>query len=324
MTESTSVASDWDAYWRGSAAGASFSSDGVDHPLVRRFWLDTLGALPGGGSLRLLDVASGVGAVIEVAREALGDDGFEATCIDTSAAAIESLTTSMPFVNGVVGSAADMPFPDAAFDLATSQFGVEYAGLDAVSEMARVTAPGGAVVLLMHLDGGLIHTECAANVDAIDAMQATGFVAAAKRLFSEARRAIRGETGGSRADYDAAVQAMVPISREVESLLQKHGEHAAGGTLATLHRETDRIYGRIMHHDLDEVLEWLDRMEGELKSYRGRMQSMCDASNSQEAFQSLAEQLAESGFEIETSEPMRDESGRDVAWKLLARKKAAT
>jgi hypothetical protein len=176
----------------------------------------------------------------------------------------------------------------------------------------------------MHLDGGLIHTECAANVDAIDAMQATGFVAAAKRLFSEARRAIRGDTGGSRADYDAAVQAMIPVSREVELLLQKHGVDAAGGTLATLHRETDRIYGRIMHHDLDEVLEWLDRMEGELASYRGRMQSMCDASNTQEALQSLTDRLAESGFDIEVSQPLQDESGRNVAWKLLARKEAAS
>lgn len=323
MSESSSVASDWDTYWRGSAGGASFSSDGVDHPLVRQFWVDTLTPIRESDQLRFLDVASGVGAVVDIARQVLGDGRFEATCLDTSEAAIESLTTNMPFVFGVVGSASSMPFPDAAFDLATSQFGVEYAGLDAVAEMARVTAPGGSIVLLMHLEGSLIQSECAANLAAIDAMRATGFVAAARRLFFEARRCIRGETSGSRDDYDAAVQDMIPVSREVELLLEKYGEDAAGGTLATLHRETDRIYGRIMHHDLDEVLAWLDRMAGELVSYRGRMQSMCDAAQTRPALQALSGQLAASGFDIETSEALVDESGRDIAWKLVARKKAA-
>jgi ubiquinone/menaquinone biosynthesis C-methylase UbiE len=320
MSESSSVSADWDTYWRGSSDGASFSSDGVDHPRVRQFWIDTFNTLAGGGSLRLVDVASGVGAVVEIARDVLGDDGFEATCIDSSGAAMESLAARMSNVETVVGDAGEMPFPDSAFDVATSQFGVEYAGLAAVGEMARVTAPGGSLALLMHLDGGLIHTECAGNVAAIDAMRQTGFVAAAKRLFTEAQRCIRGDTNGSREAYDAAVQDMVPISRQVEALLQQHGQDAAGGTLATLHGETDRIFGRIMHHDLDEVLEWLDRMDDEMSSYRGRMQSMCDAATERDAFVGLGEQLHERGFDVSISAPLADEQGREIAWQLIARK----
>ena len=322
MSESSSVSADWDTYWRGSSDGASFSSDGVDHPRVRQFWVDTFNTLGGGDSLRLVDVASGVGAVVEIARDVLGDDGFAATCIDTSGAAMESLATRLPGVETVVGDAADMPFPDGAFDVATSQFGVEYAGLGAVSEMARVTAPGGSLVLLMHLDGGLIHTECSGNIAAIDAIGGTGFITAARRLFTEAQRCIRGETNGSREEYDAAVQDMIPISQRVEALLQQHGQDAAGGTLATLHGETDRIFGRIMHHDLDEVLEWLDRMDDEIASYRGRMQSMCDAATRRDAFVHLEEQLRERGFDISISASLVDEQGREIAWQLIATRKA--
>ena len=93
MTESPSVSADWDTYWRGSSDGASFSSDGVDHPRVRQFWVDTFKTLAGGEKLRLVDVASGVGAVVEIARDVLGDDGFAATCLDSSGAASVSLST---------------------------------------------------------------------------------------------------------------------------------------------------------------------------------------------------------------------------------------
>ena len=125
-----------------------------------------------------------------------------------------------------------------------------------------------------------------------------------------------------RTEYDAAVQDMIPISRQVEALLQQHGRDAAGGTLATLHSETDRIFGRIMHHDLDEVLEWLDRMDDELTSYRGRMQSMCDAATQRDAFAGLEERLQKHGFEVSISAPLADEQGREIAWQLIARRKA--
>jgi SAM-dependent methyltransferase len=323
MSDPSNVAMDWDTYWRGSADGTSFSSDGVDHPLVRDFWSDTFESVKTAyDKPRLLDVASGSGAVVDIARGVLGENNFEASCLDSSEWAIKSLVERFPFVEGVIGSASDMLFPDDSFDLATSQFGVEYAGLDAVNEMARVLAPGGTLVLLMHLKGGLIDAECAGNINAINDLQALGFIDTARNLFSEGGRAVRGETNGSRTDYDAAVQAMIPVSRQCEELLQKHGEDAAGGTLATLYRETDRIYGRIMHHDLDEVLRWLDRMSDELIAYKGRMQSMCDAANAEPKFAELAENLASQGFDVSTSEALRDEGGQAVAWRLVARRQA--
>lgn len=321
MSDPSNVAMDWDTYWRGSADGTAFSSDGVDHPLVQDFWSATFESLKATyDKPRLLDVASGRGAVVDVARGVFGEGGFAASCLDSSEWAIKSLVERFPFVEGVIGSASDMSFPDSSFDVATSQFGVEYAGLDAIDEMVRVLAPGGTLVLLMHLKDGLIDAECAGNINAINDLQELKFIDAATRLFTEGRRAIRGETSGSREEYDAAVQAMIPVSRQFEELLQKHGEAAAGGTLATLYRETDRIYGRIMHHDLDEVLAWLERMRDELVAYKGRMQSMCDAANDEAIFVGLANRLVDSGFDVATSEALSDEAGRPVAWKLVARR----
>jgi SAM-dependent methyltransferase len=324
MADTSSVTSAWDAYWRGSGSSPLSSDKGVDHPYIRLFWVDALSARLRTGNFRLLDVASGDGALVDIACDVLGAESLDVTCIDISAAAIQTLAERKPFVEGIIGNAADMPFVDGSFDIAASQFGVEYAGLDAVRDMVRVVTPGGVLALLMHLKGGVIDRECAADVTALDQFQATGFIPAARSLFAEAQRCIRGKTGGSRADYDAAVDAMIPISRRVETLLREHGHSVARGMLAMLHRETDRIYGRIMHHDLNEVLEWLERMEAELASYRGRMQSMCDVANTAATFKSMTEHLKSDYLEIETSEPLRDESGRDIAWKILARKRSAS
>lgn len=322
--DTSNVARDWDTYWQGSADGTAFANDGVDHPLVRDFWHRSLATLrPADAKLRLLDVASGKGAVIDVVRELFGDDGIAVSCLDTSASAIGSLVERFPLAEGVVADARDMPFPDGSFDIATSQFGVEYAGLDAVGEVARVIAPGGTMLCLMHLEGSLIDRECSGNMQAINDLDEIGFFGAAIRLFSEGRKCIRGETNGSRAEYDAAVAAMVPVFRELGTLVEQHGEGIAGGTLATLHRETDRIYGRIMHHDLDEVLQWLQRMSDELVAYKGRMQSMSDAASSPSAFEALATGLGDKGFDILQSAPLRDDAGgNDIAWQLVARRSA--
>ena len=324
MSDPSTVVKDWDTYWRGSADGAAFGSEGVDHPLVRQFWLDSLSVLSEGGWVpRLLDVASGRGAVVDVTQSVFGDGGAAVSCLDTSEWAIKSLVERFPFAEGVVGNAGEMPFPDGSFDIATSQFGVEYAGLDAVDEMARVVAPGGTLILLMHLNGGMIDQECAANIDAINDLQGIGFLPAATRLFTEGRKCIHGETDGSRDDYDAAVEDMMPVFREFGALLKKHGDDAAGGTIATLYRESDRIYGRIMHHDLDEVLSWLERMGDELISYTGRMQSMRDAANNATDFEALAGRLGERGCSVSISDPLRDNvSQQDVAWQLIARREA--
>lgn len=324
MSDTSSVAMDWDTYWRGSADGTAFGNDGVDHPLVRDFWSHMLASLrPDNGKLRLLDVASGRGAVVDAVHSVFGEDDIDISCIDTSEWAIKSLVERFPFAEGVIGDAQDIPFPDGSFDVATSQFGVEYAGLDAVDEVARVVAPGGTLLCLMHLKGGMIDQECSGNISAINDLHDIGFLQAAARIFTEGRRCIRGETGGSRDEYDAAVQAMAPIFREFAALIEKHGEGAAGGTLATLYRETDRIYGRIMHHDLDEVLQWLDRMSDELVAYKGRMQSMCDAAHDQSELEALATQLGENGFEILQSAPLHDDGGdADVAWQLVAQRSA--
>lgn len=94
---------------------------------------------------RALDVGCGTGALSAVLVERLGAASVSA--VDPSPPFVEACRARLPGVDVVEASAEALPFADGSFDAALSQLVVNFmddpeAG---VSEMARVTRPGGVV-----------------------------------------------------------------------------------------------------------------------------------------------------------------------------------
>jgi demethylmenaquinone methyltransferase / 2-methoxy-6-polyprenyl-1,4-benzoquinol methylase len=93
-----------------------------------------------------LDVATGTGDLaIELARR-----GAEVTGLDFSERMLELARGKAPGVEWVQGDALDLPYGDGEFDAVTVGFGARnFSDLDkGLREMARVTRPGGRVVVL--------------------------------------------------------------------------------------------------------------------------------------------------------------------------------
>jgi ubiquinone/menaquinone biosynthesis C-methylase UbiE len=101
---------------------------------------------------RLLDAGCGTGQMLGLLRDAAGDR-FALTGLDRSAAAIELAreTVGADGAELVVGRIEELPFPAASFDVVLAMGSLEYvADLDrSLAELARVSAPGGLVVLTM-------------------------------------------------------------------------------------------------------------------------------------------------------------------------------
>jgi demethylmenaquinone methyltransferase / 2-methoxy-6-polyprenyl-1,4-benzoquinol methylase len=98
---------------------------------------------------RVLDVATGTGDLaIELARR-VGDDG-EVVGVDFSEAMLEIARAKAPTLRFETGNALALDYPDRSFDAATVGFGARnFSDLSlGVTEMARVVAPGGHVVIL--------------------------------------------------------------------------------------------------------------------------------------------------------------------------------
>lgn len=310
-----SVTEGWDTYWQGTRDADSFASRGERHPAITAFWDDALPGFLAGDSLHVLDVATGSGAVVESLFR--NDDARpDVTCVDISEAAIAKVCERYPSVSAIVSDARSIPLDDATFDLVTSQFGIEYAGTDAFDEAVRLLKPGGSLVTLNHIRPGAIYRECWASLDAVRRMKKSRFLPLALEFFEAGFAAVG---GADRAAYDKAARAMNPALREVERILEDHGEDVAGGTVARLYADIETIHRRIQQYEPAEVIEWLRGMMAELDAYEARMASMSEAAMDKKTFRGLCRRLEQQGLTVVARKPL--ETGRGalpIAWTLHA------
>lgn len=143
MTTSSKAPAGWDSI--------AAEYDEVVTPMAMRFAEEVLGRVNVGPEIRLLDVAAGSGALsIPAARL-----GAQVVATDIASGLIERLkvrarTEGLSNLDARVmdGQSLDLA-PDDSFDVSASQFGVNlFPDLArGVSELARVTKPGGTVLI---------------------------------------------------------------------------------------------------------------------------------------------------------------------------------
>jgi demethylmenaquinone methyltransferase/2-methoxy-6-polyprenyl-1,4-benzoquinol methylase len=99
-----------------------------------------------GPGSRALDVATGTG---DLAIE-LSGRGAQVVGLDFSERMLELARVKAPAIDFVQGNALELAYPDTSFDAVTVGFGARnFADLDrGLRELARVTRPGGRVVIL--------------------------------------------------------------------------------------------------------------------------------------------------------------------------------
>lgn len=118
-------------------------------PALFRQWVEpVLRAAEAGPGDRLLDVACGTGVVARAAADRVAPNGT-VTGVDLNQAMLAVARRVAPHIDWRHGDAAALPFGDDAFDVVTCQAAVFFFPdpTGALAEMARVTRPGGRVVV---------------------------------------------------------------------------------------------------------------------------------------------------------------------------------
>lgn len=310
---------EWEQYWAGAAGVSTFIQQGESHGVLTGFWAQFFAEV--GRRYEepsIVDIASGGGAVLECARQAFGGQLPRFTCLDRSASAVQTLAQRFPGVQGLVADASAIPLPKESFDVATSQFGVEYAGSEAIGAMARLVRPEGTLGLVMHHAGSMIRAECHASGQALRQLRTTGFLPCAREMLQTGFAACR---GADQAPFQQAAQALMATFPAVEGILDRYGKGVAGDTVLRLYNDVARIGDRISHYDPAEVLPWLDRMEQELEAFAGRVDAMYKAALDEEAFGALCDSLSDSGFSLDLASSLAlPGSELPLAWALVGRR----
>ncbi len=309
----------WDRYWRGTHENAALQESGAQDSALAEFWLAFFQQhLDSEDSPRVLDLACGNGAVTGFARAAC--PGASLFAVDGSASALQALQQRYPESHCVVADAAALPFPPQSFTVVASQFGVEYAGLAALENAAELVEPDGYMVALLHLQDGVIHRECAANLDAILALQQIELLPLARSAFA-AGFALNAGTG-SVAAFKEAEQRFTPAVRALEKLLRDRGDGMAGGLARQLYRDIAQMYPRMSAYEPAELLSWVDGMVVELEAYRLRMAAMVEVAQDRQAVEKVVKALQADGLELQRFDQLGlAASAREAgAWQVVLKR----
>jgi ubiquinone/menaquinone biosynthesis C-methylase UbiE len=263
----------------------------------------------------MLDLACGNGAVTGYALQAA--PRLKTCCLDYSASAVLELRKRYPGSLCLAGNARQLPFPDGCFDLVVSQFGLEYAGFDAVAEAARVLSPGGQLAAVLHLRDGGIYRECAANLQAVNAIRDSELLPLARDAFN-AGFDVNAKTGTVEA-FKAAEKRFTPAIRALEKLMREMGEAIASGLPRKLYQDIAHMYQRMSAYDRADIINWVDGMMMQLDAYGGRMSSMLDAALDSAQLQAMRTLLERQGVRVLHSHSL--EMGADpepAAWVMEA------
>ncbi len=300
MSEPPVVADAWDDYWRHTREAAAHKGGGPQDEVLARFWTSYFAeAYARSSRRRLIDIGCGNGSVasfaVDASKPPLDPLPF-LVGVDNSFAALRAFSARFPAAAAVAADANRLPFKDRQFDIVTSQFSVEYAGLEAIEAAARLVSTGGSLALIMHLKGGAMYRECATNLEAVRALQRSRLLASLKQIFEAGQAAAPRPVDGS--DAADARARLVQAMREVEATLNTHGKEIAGGALYRVHEDVAHMHRRRDAFAPEEIVHWVDVMTREFDAYAERMSAMLGAAIDEQEFDACLTRLTAQGLAL--------------------------
>lgn len=155
----TLSSSEWSEYWAsGSLHSCATSFQGNYGGAIAAFWREVF-AQDGERASRILDLATGNGALPKLVTDLCSADVYVIDAVDAADVlpqwVAEDDRSRIRFHCRVPLEA--LPFDDGTFDLVTSQYGIEYARWpEAVAEAVRVCRAGGRIALVVHHAGSVV------------------------------------------------------------------------------------------------------------------------------------------------------------------------
>jgi hypothetical protein len=304
----------WSQFWR--SAGSSLASEAVRLPVLHKLWAEILIKIPPpADGAPLLELAAGSGSVSRHISKISHLAASTQLALDASVEALSELRCGEI---AVAGDLHGLPFIQRSMHLITSQFGVEYAGLDGFASAFDCVSAGGYFAFVIHLSDGVIHEECVENSRLIGHFLESSFLPVAQGL-------INTSTGAQLSpDHHQKAQMFRQTLSGVEQLLISATDGQAKDTLLQVYNAVADMVEAPRHYEAAVVDGWFSKTHAELAGYAQRMDQMCRSALSQQD-RTAVTQLAEMrGFDITRHGIVYDDEDglrpAPVAWHIVARR----
>lgn len=321
----------WSRYWRSDSVTTFARRFNANYDgEFAEFWNSQFERL--GRRARIVDLATGNGAIALLAQRFAADRGREFDVVGLDYAQIdparalaahrdlEPLLAAIEFRGGVRIEATGLA--DASADLLTSQYGFEYAQAGpAAAEARRVLRAGGRIALILH------HSESKVIELARDGLEQVQFCLR-KEALDERVVALVKVVGHART---AAERAALKDNPKAERLRQKlNASLARIAERAKRHRDPEgfigvmvpsfaKVFGEYKDATLEQKLGYLRETRRAFDAFRERMADLAGAALSESQLAGLAATLESAGLLVEARGVLRY-NGDLMGWTLEARK----
>lgn len=318
---------EWSAYWRDGRGAACRADDaGLYRGVIGDFWREHFGQFDDG--CRILDLATGNGAVLELASEVAQRQGKRFLLYGVDLAAISPLKfTKMhevaPVLNFYPGVGNEsLPFARRMFETVTSQYGLEYGGLrSSLGEVSRVLKPGGKLAVVCHWREGDIARESAAEVADIEFFEHLKLPRLMRTLIQRQWQGDAYIKNSHQAMAGSAERGALEHGLNLAFQRLRERRHKPESNLHLFLKNLAHLYQYREAHPLPLVLEKLDLCDAELLFHRKRLQALVRAALTPQRLKYFLELLEGAGFvALDHGLVVEAADGKHIGYQVQARR----
>lgn len=319
-----SDAGPWSRLWstgvlHSCATGIHGNYDGA----VLEFWQRQFDSLEDGS--RLVDVGTGNGALLLLARQRAGERGIQLSMHGVDIADIDpgrAVADGAGRFDGIRfhprTSVCSLPFGDGEVDLVCSQFGIEYAPrAAALAEIARVAARRSRVALVVHSSDSIIAQVAAPQREGLLFLrEQCPIIEEARKLTPVLFQATQSRWSSGTPDAPPGAEATrLAFNRSAGALMDAIERMPMAQVLKNV---AQQVQGALRHayRSPDEAEIALRRLEEGLQDEDARLQQLEQAMLSADDLDALAGHLGDHGYAVRHAPLLQ--RGAKFGWTVVA------
>ena len=291
----------WDQFWRAAKSSEVLVTDtGAKNPALDSFWESRLRGIE--PQHAVIDVGCGAGSVCQRLSSA------EAFLVgtDISQVALSRAQQVASHVIPVRAASERMPFQSRSFDWVVSQFGVEYGGIEGLTEACALAKPCGHICFLIHAPNSAIQRSAERDLHHVEVIIETGFLAAARSLTTALAK-----------QEEKQLEVSSAAFTEAETQLRAQTVVSADNFAGYSYLGFQSLLRRWARYEPQDILDWLNQMEREAAEGLLRLRAMRAAALDDDKWGALLDSLAPDRSSALYKYPVYSESSQQLlGWEV--------